>query len=313
VKGRIEYPCSEQQDVVLVRADGVPLYNLGAAVDDLTMGITLVARGDDHLVNTPIQIQVYEALGEAPPTFAHLPMILGPDGQKLSKRHAAVGVLEYRDKGYVPDAVMNYLARLGWSHGDQEIFTREQLIEKFDWEHVGETASKYDAKKFEHVQGEHLRMLSNDAIARRAVPFIEARGLSARGDEPQLVAAIEHVKLRATTLEDIAVGVDYFLREPPEFEEKGKKKFLVPDAAEKLRSLASLCADTVPFDVPTLEKAVGAWMEERGYAFKDYAQAARVALTGRTASPGLYEVMAVLGRDTTVARLRRGAEIAEGG
>jgi glutamyl-tRNA synthetase len=313
VKGRVEYPCSEQQDVILLRSDGVPLYNFGAAVDDITMGITVVGRGDDHLINTPIQIQIYEALGARLPDMAHLPMILGPDGSKLSKRHAAVGVLEWRDKGYLPDAVLNYLARLGWSHGDQEIFTRAELIEKFDWAHCGKTGSKYDAKKFEYVEAEHLRMLSNEELARRAVPFVEARGLRATAADPRLVGAIEHVKLRATTLADIADGVDYFLRDVPVMDEKAKKKFLTPAFAENLRAYAERVRATEPFTVEALDRATHAWMEEKGLGFKEYAQSARVALTGRTASPGLFEVMAILGKDTTVARLEAGVAAASEG
>jgi len=310
VKGRIDYPNAQQQDVILLRSGGVPLYNFGCFVDDLTMGITLVSRGDDHMVNTPVQILLYEAVGEKPPEFAHLPMILGPDGQKLSKRHAAVSVLEYRDKGYLPDGVINYLARLGWSHGDQEIFTREELIEKFDWEHVGKTGAKYDAKKFEHVQAEHLRMLPNESIAELARPFCDARGLRIPEGDARLADAIEYVKLRAVTLEDVATDVDYFFRDEPEMEEKGRRKFLAPAFADNLRSLADLVEGAEPFDLATLEARVHAWMEEKDIAFKQYAQSARVAMTGRTRSPGLFEVMVVLGRDATVARLRRGAELA---
>ncbi len=313
VKGRLDYPNSELQDVVLVRSDGVPLYNLGAVVDDVTMGITLVARGDDHMVNTPIQILLYRALGAGVPRFAHMPMILGPDGQKLSKRHAAVAVLDYRDKGYLPDGVVNYLARLGWSHGDQEIFSRDELIAKFDWEHVGKAGAKYDAKKFESVQAEHLRMLPDADLAREALPFLAEKGIDVPAGDRRLVAAMPYVKPRATTLRDVAFAVEYFLVDEPAIEDKGKRKFLVPDKAAVLRDLREAIAPVEPFDVAHLEPRVNAWMEERGLTFKDYAQSARVALTGRTASPGLLEVMEVLGRERTLERLERGAHIAEGG
>jgi glutamyl-tRNA synthetase len=208
---------------------------------------------------------------------------------------------------------LNYLARLGWSHGDQEIFTRAELVEKFDWAHCGKTGSKYDAKKFEYVEAEHLRMLSNEEIARRAVPFVEARGLRATATDARLVAAIEHVKLRATTLGDIADGVDYFLRDAPVMDEKAKKKFLTPAFAENLRAYAERVRATEPFTVEALDRATHAWMEEKGLGFKEYAQSARVALTGRTASPGLFEVMAILGKDTTVARLEAGVAAASEG
>jgi glutamyl-tRNA synthetase len=317
VKGHIEYPNVQQYDQILVRENGIPTYNFGCVVDDLTMGITLVTRGDDHMVNTPIQILLYRALGATVPEMAHLPMILGPDGKKLSKRNTQVkvAVLEYRDAGYLPDALVNYLARLGWSHGDQEVFARDELIAKFDWTHVGTSGAKYDLKKLDHVQGEHLRMLDDRRIAELARPFVTARGLEVDAADPKLVGAIEHVKLRATTLENVAEDVDYFFRDDSaiEYEEKGKRKFLRPDVADNLRSLASLCESVEPFDVPTLDESVRTWMESEKLSFKDYAQSARVALTGRTRSPGLFEVMAVLGRAATVARLRRGADAATAG
>ena len=312
VKGHLEYPSTELQDVVLVRTDGVPLYNFGAFVDDLTMGITLVARGDDHMVNTPIQILLYRALDERVPDMAHLPMILGPDGQKLSKRHAAVAVLDYRERGYLPDAVINYLARLGWSHGDQEVFSRDELIQQFDFAHVGKAGAKYDEKKFQFVQAEHLRGLPDAELARLAAPFLAARGIEGVSpDDRRLVAAMPYVKPRATTLPDVAHAVDYFLRETPEMEDKGRKKFLVPDKAALLRELRETVAGVEPFDVAHLEPKVNAWVAEKGLAFKDFAQSARVALTGRTASPGLFEVMDVLGRERTLERLDQGAELAE--
>jgi glutamyl-tRNA synthetase len=313
VKGDVEYPNDQQQDQILLRSDGVPLYNFGATVDDLTMGITLVARGDDHLVNTPVQILLYRALGETPPAMAHLPMILGPDGQKLSKRHASVGVLEYRDKGYLPVAVNNYLARLGWSHGDQEIFSMDELVAAFDFDHVGSTGAKYDAKKLTYVQEAHLRALPNAEIAEHALPFVKARGLDVRADDARLVGAIEHVKLRATTLEDIANGCDYFLRDEIAFEEKAKRKSLTPDSVSHLEALALLLESVESFDVDTLKATVEAWMEAESLAFKQWAPAARVALSGRAATPGMFEVMTVLGKDVTLARLRAGAEIASSG
>ncbi|RLB49258.1 MAG: glutamate--tRNA ligase [Deltaproteobacteria bacterium] len=312
VKGDIEYPNDQQQDQVLVRPDGVPLYNFGATVDDLTMGITLVARGDDHLVNTPVQIMLYRALGQEPPAFAHLPMILGPDGQKLSKRHASVGVLEYRDKGYLPDAVINYLARLGWSHGDQEIFSREELIEAFGWDHVGATGAKYDAKKFAYVQEEQLRSLSDEAICTAALPFLAEIGLGdVAADDARLLAAVPHVKLRATSLADIADGSSYFLRDEVVFDEKGRRKFMKPKFAAHLTSVAELCQGIEPFEVEPIGDAIKAWMEANELTFKHWAQAARVALSGRTATPGLFEVMAILGKDVTVARLSAGAKLAQ--
>jgi glutamyl-tRNA synthetase len=312
VKGRIDVPNDAQQDFILLRQDGVPLYNFGAVVDDLTMGITLVARGDDHVVNTPPQILLYRALGCEPPVMAHLPMILAPNGEKLSKRHAAVSVLEYRDMGYLPDAVLNYLARLGWSHGDQEIFTRDELIAKFDWEHCGRTAGKYDAKKFAYVQAEHLRRLDDPTLARHTAPFLARRGIDIAYDDPRLVAAIGTVKTRAVTYVDAAEMVDFYFREPVAMDPKAREKFLVPASADRLEALAALVAGTVPFSRAALEAKVTAWLAAEGLALKDVAQPARVAITGKAQSPGLFEVMEVLGEATTVARLRAGASMARG-
>jgi len=309
VKGRIEILHSTLQDFILLRPDGMPLYNFGCVVDDLTMGVTLVARGDDHIINTAPQILLYEALGAEVPTFAHMPMVLAPNGEKLSKRHAAVGVLEYQEMGYLPDAVLNYLARLGWSYGDQEIFSRQELIEKFSWDRVGSTAGRYDAKKFLYVQAEHLRVLPDEEIARWAVPFLAQIGIEVAADNPVLLKAIPYVRPRAATLVDVAEAVDYFFREI-ELEEKDKRKFLTPENADVLARLAQIVAAVRPFEKKALEESVNAWLEENELTMKNVAQPARLAITGRTRSPGLFEVMEVLGREKTLARLQRGAEIA---
>jgi glutamyl-tRNA synthetase len=309
VKGRIDILNSTQQDFILLRPDGMPLYNFGCVVDDLTMGVTLVARGDDHMINTAPQILLYEALGAPVPKFAHMPMVLAPNGEKLSKRHAAVGVLEYRDMGYLPDAVLNYLARLGWSHGDQEIFTRQELIEKFSWDRVGTTAGRYDAKKFLHVQAEHLRMLSDEEIARWTVPFLANIGIEVGADDSVLLKTIPYVRPRAETFIDVADAAEYFFRDV-EFEAKGKRKFLVPANAQALLRLAEVVETVEPFTREPLDATVKAWLEENELPMKVVAQPARVAMTGRTRSPGLFEVMEVLGKEKTLARLRTGAEIA---
>jgi glutamyl-tRNA synthetase len=211
--------------------------------------------------------------------------------------------------GYLSDAVINYLARLGWSYGDQEIFTRAELIEKFSWDRVGSTAGRYDAKKFLHVQAEHLRMLSDEDLASGTVPFLAKLGVSVDASDPVLLAAIPYVRPRASTFVEVADAVVYFFRNI-ELEEKGKRKFLIPDNADNLRALADVVDAVEPFAAGTLESAVKAWMEEHGLPMKAVAQPARVAMTGRTRSPGLFEVMQVLGKARTVERLRAGADIA---
>lgn len=308
IKGRIEFPNESQQDSVLMRNNGVPLYNFGAVVDDITMGITLVARGDDHVINTPQQVLLYRALETPLPQFAHMPLILGKSGEKMSKRDAAVGVLDYRELGFLPDALLNYLVRLGWSHGDQEIFTRAQLLESFDWEHVGRTGGRWDMKKLEHVQASHLRMLSPAQVGSLALPFIKARGLSVSADDPRLSLAAELVMPRAGTLREVAEAVDYFFRDTLVLDAAAADKLLTADRADKLDALCAQLRAVDPFERVTLEAHVKAWLEAEGLALQDVAQAARVALTGRKASPGLFEVMEVLGKERSLARLKAGAE-----
>jgi glutamyl-tRNA synthetase len=312
IKGRLEFPNESQQDAVLMRQNGVPLYNLGAAVDDITMGITLVARAEDHVVNTPQQILIYQALGEPLPQFAHMPLILGKGGEKLSKRDASVAVLDYQRDGYLPDGLLNYLVRLGWSHGDQEIFTRSELIEKFDWAHVGRTGGRWDQKKLFSVQATHLRMLEPARVAALAAPFARARGLDVRDDDPRLTAAAALVMPRATTLTEVAEAIDYFFRDPPQPDAAAVQKLLTKESADKLDALRKELHAIDPFDRHTLEAKIKAWLEARGFALQDVAQAARVALTGRKASPGLFEVMEVLGKERTLERLRTGVETAKG-
>jgi glutamyl-tRNA synthetase len=211
--------------------------------------------------------------------------------------------------GYLPDALLNYLARLGWSYGDQEIFSRQELIEKFSWDKVGSTAGRYDAKKFLHVQAEHLRMLPNGEIARWTVPFLAKIGIEVAADDPVLLKAIPYVRPRAATFVEVAEAVEYFFREV-EFDDKGKRKFLIPENADDLVRLAEVLSMVQPFEKHALEANVNTWLQANELPMKKVAQPARVAITGRTRSPGLFEVMEVLGREKTLDRLRRGAEIA---
>jgi glutamyl-tRNA synthetase len=312
VFGEVVTPNSAQQDAVLMRSDGVPLYNLGAVVDDITMGVTLVARGRDHMINTPIQILLYEALGRPLPQFAHLPMMLAPDGQKLSKRHGAVSVGEYRDKGFSPAALLNYLVRFGWSHGDQEVFSLEDLVAKFDWEHCGRGDGKFDTKKLEAISFEHLKspeLTSSESYLSGVAPFLEQRGLEV--DRELLARALPLVRERAVTLVAAAEALDYFFRADPVVDEKARSKFLVADRASTLGDFTALLEGLPDLRPATVEAAVSGWLNDKGLQLKDVAQPVRVALTGRTASPGLWEVIELLGRDRTLARLRRAQELAE--
>ena len=315
VFGEVTTPNDTQQDQVLMRADGVPLYNFGAVVDDITMGITLVARGRDHMINTPVQILLYQALGHAPPPFAHLPMMLGQDGAKLSKRHGAVAVGEYRDKGYPAAGLLNYLVRFGWSYGDEEIFSIEDLVQKFDWERCGKADGKYDPKKFSAIIFEHLKredLTASETYVDGVLPFLAQRGL-ADVDRARVLQALPLVRERAQTYVEAAEALDYFFRDPPAYDEKAVKKFLAADKAAHLKGFRDLVASAEPFDRKSLEEKATAWLAEKGLQLKDVAQPARVALTGRSASPGLYEVMEVLGKERSVARLDHGLALASGG
>jgi glutamyl-tRNA synthetase len=235
-------------------------------------------------------------------------MMLAPSGEKLSKRHGAVSVGEYRDQGYAPHAVLNYLARFGWSHGDQEVFSLDDLVAAFDWEHCNRSDGKFDAKKFLAINHEHLKTprLTTDAVyAAGALPFVEARGLTA--DAARVASLVPLVRERATTFADAADRLDFVLREPPRVDDAAAAKFFVPASAASLRELADLVEHVEPWTVAAIDAAVQGWLAARGLAIKDVAQPARVALTGRTASPGLFEVIEALGRDRAVARLRAGA------
>lgn len=313
VFGEITTPNIEQQDFVIVRGDGVPLYNFGVVVDDITMKMSLVARGRDHMINTPPQILLYQALGAPVPEFAHLPMMLAQSGEKLSKRHGAVSVTEYRESGYAPDAVLNYLARFGWSFGDQEVFSKDQLVLAFDWNACGRGDGKFDPKKFLSINHEHLK---NEALmpaaeyAQRALPFVHARGLShvTTGD---IERALYTIRDRAQTFVQAAEMLDPFFREPPVMDEKAAAKFLVKEAAPRLRGLHDALSAVSDWSEAELEERTHAWVTDAGLEMKQIGQPVRVALTGRTASPGLYQVMWVLGRDVTLARLARAAELAD--
>lgn len=313
VFGPISTPNSEQADFVLMRSDGFPLYNFAAVVDDHAMDITLVARGRDHIGNTPQQVLLYRAFGWELPEFAHLPLMMSPGGEKLSKRNASVAVQDYRARGYTPMGVLNYLVRFGWSHGDRELFGRKDLVELFSWDHVGKSDGKFDEKKFADVAFEQLKrpeLCSEGEFAERVRPFVAARGIPSV-DEARLTRAIPTIRERSHTLVEAADLLDFYLREPPTLDEAAKP-LLTPTAAPHLEEVLRIARETEPFAAPELEGRFKAWVEGAGIKMKDVAQPVRVALTGRKASPGLFDVMVVLGRELTVARLERAIRLARG-
>jgi glutamyl-tRNA synthetase len=301
VKGAISTPHETLQDEVILRGDGMPLYNFGAVVDDVTMEVNVVGRGDDHVNNTARQILMYQALGYPVPAFAHFPMILGEDKTRLSKRHGATNVMSYRDMGYLPQALVNYLVRLGWSHGDQELFSLQELIQVFDMKDVGQTAGVFNPSKLDWVNHEWLKKLSDEELARRALPFFQAAGLPAQDD-----AKLRHVcavaRERAATFGDYVKQFRYFYA-PPELDPKAKTKFLTTDTRPVLQEIRDGVAALPSLETGPLEKLFQDAAAKRGVGLGKVAQPVRVALTGGTASPGMYDVIQILGRDETLGRL----------
>ena len=301
VKGRINTPHDVLQDEVILRGDGVPLYNFGAVVDDVTMEINLVARGDDHVNNTARQILMYEALGYPVPTFAHLPMILGADKTRLSKRHGATSVTAYREMGYLPEAVVNYLVRLGWSHGDQEIFTREELVQHFDFKDVGQTAGVFNPEKMAWVNHEWLKRLDDATLATKALPYFQAAGLPATLDDKlRHVCAV--ARERARTFGEYVQQFRYFYA-PIELDPKAKDKFLTKDTRPVLEAIRAGIAAMDALETGALERLFHGEAERRSLGLGKIAQPVRVALTGGTASPGMYDVIQILGKQETLKRL----------
>jgi len=302
-RGAIAFDNAELDDLVLVRADGVPTYNFAVVVDDLTMGITHVIRGDDHIPNTPRQILIYQALGAKLPEFAHIPMILGPDRAKLSKRHGAPSVLDYRTMGYLPDAVVNFLARLGWSHGDQEIFSREELVRFFSLEHVGKAAGIFDTEKLSWLNGHYLRETPAATLAPMLQEFLEKIGIPV-ADQGLLAKVARTLQPRAHTLADMAEQARFYFQDPRPYDDKAAAKFLTVRAKPVLETLAARLAALPDFTEEAVNQVIKEIQQESGLKMKEIAQAVRLGLTGRTASPGLFDIMEILGRPEVQRRLQ---------
>jgi glutamyl-tRNA synthetase len=305
VLGEIRTSNRELDDFVILRANGNAIYNFCVVVDDIDMRITHVIRGNDHVANTPKQIHLYRLFGVEPPEFAHIPMIHGPDGKKLSKRHGPVGILTWRDLGFLPEAMLSYLARLGWSHGDQEEFTREELERLFDLDGVNASAAVFDVKKLEWVNGRLIRRLAPEDLAARLRPLLEGRGLDA--GVPWLLRAVRALQERSVTLVQMAEGLAPFYAPEVVFDPKAKAKFLVPEAAAVLGPLAAAVGGVQPFEASAIGPAAEAFLAAKGLELKKVGQAIRVALTGSAVSPPLWDTMEILGRERTLARLRAAA------
>lgn len=305
VQGRVTVANDQLDDLVLLRSDGSPTYMLSVVVDDHDMAITHVIRGDDHLTNAFRQTQIYRAFGWELPVFAHIPLIHGPDGAKLSKRHGALGIEAYRDMGYLPETLRNYLLRLGWSHGDDEIVSTEQAVAWFDLPAVGRSPSRMDFARLENLNAHYLREADDERLAGLVAPRLEAllgRPLAAP-DRALLVRALPGLKPRAHTLVELAEIAAFYLREPPLPMTEKAARLLDSEALGRLTRVDADLAAVGSWDEAGLEAAVRGRAEAEGVKLGQIAQPLRAALTGSTASPGLFEVMAVLGREATRARI----------
>jgi len=310
IKGSIEFDNAELDDLVLQRSDGFPTYNFAVVVDDVSMSVNYVIRGDDHVNNTPRQILIYQALGAPLPRFAHVPMILGQDRTRLSKRHGATSVMAYKEQGYLPEALVNYLVRLGWSYGDQEIFSREELIEKFDLDRVGASASVFDQEKLLWLNAHYIKEKPAGEIVRLLKPFLAERGYPDHGDD-YLERAVATLQPRCRTLREMADAAAFYLVEDVEYDPKAAEKFLTPELAGPLKRLIETLKGLERFEEAELEKAFRRMAEDLGVKLGKIAQPVRVALTGVTASPGLFEIIDILGRETVLRRLEKALRFAE--
>lgn len=300
VQGRVTVQNAELDDFILLRSDGSPTYMLAVVVDDHDMGVTHVIRGDDHLNNAFRQLAIIRAMGWPEPVYAHVPLIHGPDGAKLSKRHGALGVDAYRDElGYLPEAVDNYLLRLGWGHGDDEIISREQAIEWFDLDHVGKSPSRFDFKKLENLNGHYIREADDSRLADLVAPRL---GIS-DSNKPLLQKAMPELKTRANTLDQLADGARFLFVHRPLDVEEGAAQLLTADARAILRRAHDSLAALADWEPASLEASIREVAESEGVKLGKLAQPLRAALTGRTTSPGIFDVLELLGRDESLARI----------
>ncbi|MBN9586304.1 MAG: glutamate--tRNA ligase [Afipia sp.] len=311
VQGRVVWQNENFDDLVLLRSDGTPTYMLAVVVDDHDMDVTHIIRGDDHLINAARQKHIYDALGWDVPVMAHIPLIHGPDGSKLSKRHGALGVDAYRAMGYLPAALRNYLVRLGWSHGDQEIFSTEEMIAAFDLPAIGRSAARFDFAKLENLNGHYIRSADDkDLLAsfEDVLQFVP-NGAAVRDKlndttRAQLLAAMPGLKERAKTLLELIDGAQFIFADRPIAMEPKAAAVLTPETRQLIGKLRAALETVTPWTGPAIEAAMRSFAEQNGLKLGAVAQPLRVALTGRTTSPGIFDVLAVLGRETCLERLQ---------
>src|SRR4051812_23888408 len=310
VQGRVVWQNENLDDLVLLRGDGNPTYMLAVVVDDHDMGVTHIIRGDDHLINAARQKQIYDALGWEIPNMAHIPLIHGPDGSKLSKRHGALGVEAYRALGYLPAALHNYLVRLGWSHGDQEIFSTEEMIDAFDLPAIGRSAARFDFAKLENLNGHYIRHADDQSLVSMLEDVLDhladGPALKAKlnaSSRAQLLQAMPDLKQRAKTLLELIDGANFIFADRPLEIEPKAAALLTPETRQLIGQLRHALEPVSPWSAETTEAAMRGFAEAGNLKLGAVAQPLRVALTGRTTSPGIFNVLAVLGRDESLARL----------
>ena len=304
VKGQIEIDNAQLDDLVIARSDGTPTYNLTVVVDDIDMGISHVVRGDDHVNNTPRQINIYQALGKQPPLFAHLPMILGDDGARLSKRHGAVSVMQYRDDGFLPQALLNYLVRLGWSHGDQEVFSMDQMKSLFELEDVNQAASTFNTDKLLWLNHQYIQSLPAQEIANHLRWHLQQRQLDLQAG-PTLAQVVGLFKERARTLKEMAEQAQFLFKDFETFDEKAASKHLKASAEEPLQTLHEALTQLKDWSAAGLQSTFQSVVDQLGIGFGKLGQPLRVAVTGRGAAPGNDAVLALLGKTRSLQRIDR--------
>ena len=311
VQGRVVIPNKDLDDLIILRSDRNPTYNLSVVVDDHDMGVTHIIRGVDHLTNAARQIQIYRAMGWPVPSMSHIPLIHGPDGAKLSKRHGALGVEAYRAMGYLPEAMRNYLARLGWSHGDEEIFSTEQMVEWFNLEQIGKSAARFDFAKLENLNGHYIRRTPDASLLGQFMEFLpHAEGGSAMlakiddGLKAKLLRAMPGLKERAKTLVELMTGARFLLVQRPLAMDEKAAQIIADGGAAALAALIPVLETAEDWTAQTLEMAVKAHAEAQGLKLGKLAQPLRAALTGTSTSPGIFDVLEVLGREESLGRLK---------
>ncbi len=311
VQGRVVIPNKDLDDLIILRSDGNPTYNLSVVVDDHDMGVTHIIRGVDHLTNAARQIQIYRAMGWRLPHMSHIPLIHGPDGAKLSKRHGALGVEAYRAMGYLPEAMRNYLARLGWSHGDDEIFSTDQLVEWFNLESIGKSAARFDFAKLENLNGHYIRQTPDDRLLAQFIDFLpHADGGAALRNQideammAKLLRAMGGLKERAKTLVELMTGAKFLFAERPLLMDDKARQIIADGGGMALRGMLTVLDTIEDWTAPAIETAVKAHAETQGLKLGKLAQPLRAALTGTSTSPGIFDVLEVLGRHEALARIR---------